>query len=104
MQLESFSRDNCGVAVCGSSFNKYQLNILLEHCQPKEIIICFDKEEKKGEDKYFYKLYNLCKKYSNYCNFSFIYDMKNLLNLKDSPTDKGEEIFEQLLKERVIVK
>ena len=34
----------------------------------------------------------------------FIYDMKNLLNLKDSPTDKGEEIFEQLLKERVIVK
>lgn len=104
MKLESFSRDNCGVAVCGSSFNKYQLNILLEHCQPKEIIICFDKEEKKGEDKYFYKLYNLCKKYSNYCNFSFIYDMKNLLNLKDSPTDKGEEIFEQLLKERVIVK
>ena len=104
MQLDSFSRDNCGVAVCGSNFNKYQLNILLKECQPKEIIICFDKEELKGQDKYFYKLYNLGKKYINYCNFSFVYDMNNLLNLKDSPTDKGEEVFEELLKGRVKVK
>ena len=43
MQLDSFSMDNCGVAVCGSNFNKYQLQILLRSCYPKEIIICFDK-------------------------------------------------------------
>lgn len=104
MQIESFSRPNCSVAVCGSNFNKYQLNLLLIECNPKEIVICFDKEELKGEDRYFYKLYNLGKKYSNYCNFSFIYDMKELLDLKDSPTDKGEEIFEKLIKERVIIK
>lgn len=104
MQMESFSRPNCSVAVCGSNFNKYQLNLLLMECNPKEIVICFDKEELKGEDNYFYKLYNLGKKYSNYCNFSFVYDMKDLLDLKDSPTDKGEEIFERLIKERVIIK
>lgn len=45
----------------------------------------------------------MCKKYKNYANFSFIYDKKKLLKLKDSPTDRGEEIFKKLLKERVKV-
>ena len=104
LQLESFERPNCGLAVCGSAFNKYQMNLLLKHCRPKEIIICFDNEEKPNSSNYFDKLWGIGKKYSNYCNFSFIYDRKNLTNEKDSPTDKGEEIFEELLKRRIYVK
>lgn len=104
MQLDNFSMDNCGVAVCGSNFNKYQLQILLRSCYPKEIIICFDKENNGFDDKYFNKLWNIGKKYSNYCNFSFIYDRENLLNLKDSPTDKGEVIFKKLLERRTRIK
>ena len=77
---------------------------ILKTAAPKEIIICLDKEELPKEDKYFYKLLNLCKKYSKYCNFSFIYDRENLLDLKDSPTDKGEEVFKKLLEKRVVVK
>ena len=71
---------------------------------PREIVICFDKEELDGENKYFNKLYSLCKKYSNYCTISFIYDRKGLLELKNSPTDKGEEVFKELLKRRIIVR
>ena len=104
LQLENFSQPNCGVAVCGSNFNKFQLKLLLEYCHPKEVILCFDKEEKKGEDKYFMKLWNIGKKYQNYCNFSFIYDNKNLLEMKDSPSDRGENIFNQLLRKRVKIK
>lgn len=104
LQLESFSIPNCGAAVCGSSFNKYQLNILLKECHPLEIIICFDNEEKKGKEDYFFKLYNICKKYNNYCNFSFIYDREGLTKLKDSPTDCGEETFLKLIERRVKVK
>ena len=96
LQCESFSQSNCAVAVCGSNFNKFQLNLLLKECNPKEIIICFDKEENKGEEKYFNKLWNLCKKYINYCNFSFIYDREELLDMKDSPSDKGEKVFNKL--------
>ena len=103
MQMDSFNMPNCSAAVCGSNFNKYQLNILMKTCTPHEIIICFDKEELPGEDKYFNKLYGICKKYEQYCNFSFIYDREGLLGLKDSPTDKGEEIFNKLLKRRVKV-
>ncbi len=104
LQMESFSIPNCAVAVCGSNFNKYSLNILLKECHPKEIIICFDNEELEGEDKYFNKLWNICQKYNNYCNFSFIYDREGLLQEKDSPSDRGEEIFRRLISRRVKVK
>ena len=104
LQMDSFDRLNCAAAVCGSQFNKFALKILVQNCHPNEIVICFDKEEKPGEDTYFNKLYKLCSKYKNYANFSFIYDMENLLELKDSPTDKGQAIFEELLKKRVRIK
>ena len=76
----------------------------MKTCAPHEIILCFDKEELAGEDKYFNKLWNICQKYKNYCNFSFVYDREDLLDLKDSPTDKGEETFIKLIGKRVIVK
>lgn len=104
LQFESFSLDNCAVATCGSNFNKFQLNLLLKYCYPEEIVICFDKEEKDNSHRYFNKLFSLCKRYNNYCNFSFIYDTENLLDLKDSPSDKGEEIFIKLLNSRRYVR
>ena len=104
LQFESFGMPHCAVAVCGSQFNKYQLNILLKECAPNEVVICFDKEEIEGETKYFDKLYALCKKYIQYCQFSFLYDRLGLLDMKDSPSDKGEEIFKKLLEKRVKVK
>lgn len=104
LQMDSFDRLNCAAAVCGSQFNKFALKILIQNCHPNEVVICFDKEELPGQDIYFNKLYNLCSKYKNYANFSFIYDMENLLDLKDSPTDKGQEIFEKLLRKRVRIK
>lgn len=104
LQMESFNIINCSAAVCGSNLNKFQMKILMKYCSPKEIVICFDKEEKEQETTYFNKLYKICQKYLNYCNFSFIYDREDLLKLKDSPTDKGEEIFKKLLERRVKVK
>ena len=35
LQMEGFKIPNCSVAVCGSNFNKYQLNILLKTCHCK---------------------------------------------------------------------
>jgi hypothetical protein len=104
LQLDSFERPNCGLAVCGSAFNKYQMNLLLKYCRPKEIVICFDNEEQPNSSNYFDKLWGIGKKYSNYCNFSFIYDRNNITEKKDSPTDKGEAIFEELLQRRIYVK
>ena len=104
MQCESFSGPNCSVAVCGSQFNKYQLNLLLRTCNPNEIVLCFDSEEVGEETKYFDKLWAICQKYKNYTNFSFVYDRLKQLNLKDSPSDHGEEMFKKLLEKRTKVR
>ena len=105
---ESYFERNIAAAVCGSNFNKVQLDILLKETSPKEIIICFDKEYNSAAsqegDKYFKKLWDLSTKYRHYCNISFVFDRENLLSLKDSPIDKGKEVFEKLLNKRIYSK
>ena len=104
LQMEGWDLANCAAAVCGSQFNKHALKLLMQTARPREVVICFDKEEKPGSEDYFYKLWNIGKKYSTYCDFSFIYDRENLLELKDSPTDRGADTFWKLYKKRVRVK
>lgn len=104
LQAEQFCLPTCNIAVCGSNLNKFQVDLLMRYCAPQEIIICFDREEKSGEDKYFQKLWKMCMKYSSYCNMSFVYDREGITELKDSPTDRGEKTFTKLLEERVRVK
>ena len=98
---------NYSVASCGSSINKFQINLLLK-LGVREIIVAFDKEyittDSEEAKKYFDKLYNLCNKYKDLCNISFIYDMDNLLDLKDSPIDKGAEVFNKLMAKRIYVR
>ena len=104
LQMESWDFANCAAAVCGSQFNKHALKLLMQTARPREVVICFDKEEKRGSEDYFNKLYSIGKKYLTYCDFSFIYDRENLLEMKDSPTDKGADIFWRLYKRRVRIK
>lgn len=105
MMYDSYYQDNLSAAVCGSSFNKVQLDILMRHCGPKEIVICFDNDHPNLNNteglQYFNKLWELGKKYAQYVNISFIFDRDNLLDLKDSPIDKGKDIFEQLVNKRI---
>lgn len=105
LQYETmFGRENniC-VATCGSNFSPYQFQ-LLRRAGAEKIIIAFDKEGQtwKEQEQYRAKLYKICKRYSNECLMGFITDTKNLLELKDSPTDKGKEIFKRLYKEGVV--
>ncbi len=99
------SDNNNSLAVCGSNFNKLQLQLLIKNFHLNEIIIAFDKEfttyPSPKSESYFNKLRTLCLKYNKYCNFSFIFDTKSLLKEKDSPVDRGRYIYEQLLINRI---
>lgn len=96
-----FGQDNnvC-VASCGSSIHQYQIDLLIKS-GAERIIIAYDKEGEtnKEKEKYFNKLKSFCERYKNICNMGFIYDTKNLLELKQSPFDRGKDIFKQLYKE-----
>lgn len=101
LQFETFygrARNVC-VAVCGSNFSQYQFE-LVRKAGAERVIIAFDKEGKTWDKQCSYqeKLKHICLKYSNYCQMGYIWDTKKLLDLKDSPTDKGREVFEQLYK------
>ena len=92
------------VAVCGSSLISYQVDLLLS-LGVKEIIIAFDKQFQKSGDEEFKrwtkKLTDIHKKYSSKVQISFMFDKWDLLDYKDSPIDKGEEVFMTLYKSRI---
>lgn len=109
LQCETmFGSDNICVAACGSAINKGQINILIKNFDLDEIILAFDKEYVEFSSiegrRYLNKLESMCKKYINYCNFSFIYDKNNLLKEKESPFDRGKEIFLQLYNNRIQIR
>lgn len=90
--------NNIAVATCGSTFHRYQLGLLTE-AGAERVIIAFDKEGEnwREKEKYYNKLKRICEKLKQYCQIGFVWDSQKLLGLKDSPIDKGKEIFGQLL-------
>ena len=100
------SENDISVACCGSSFSTYQMNLLLE-LGVDEVIIAFDKQFQEIGDQewtqWTKKLKDLHKKYNSLVHITFMFDKKNLLGYKDSPIDKGPDIFMQLFKERIIL-
>ena len=102
-----YGEDSCAVAVCGSSINKNQMG-LLKKMGVNEVILAFDKEydncySLKGK-KYRQKIIDMGKKYLYCANFSYIFDEKNFLREKDSPTDQGKEIFNKLYERRIKIR
>ena len=102
-----FGRDaDISVAVCGSNLINYQVQLLLS-LGVEEICIAFDKQfQEIGDDewkRWTKKLKELNRKYSPLVQISFLFDKMNLLGYKDSPIDRGPEIFMQLFKERIVL-
>lgn len=96
--------NDISVAVCGSSLVNYQVDLLLS-LQVQEIIIAFDRQyEEVGDEswkKWADKLSKIDKKYGNKIQINYILDKEHLLDFKDSPIDKGPEVFLKLLDARV---
>ena len=99
---------NISLASCGSNLNINQVQLLVKEFGVNNIILAYDKEfenfNSKKSDIYFNKLKGICEKYKNYCNFYFLFDFDNLLEEKDSPIDKGKEVFEKLLQNKVRIR
>lgn len=91
-------QDNTSLALLGHSISDRQAEIL-SSLNLNEVVIAFDKDISKDEIEYnCYKLIDFgCRK------VSYIYDTDNLLDSKDSPTDKGNKIYMELFDNRVLV-
>lgn len=100
------NKNNITVAVCGSKLHRQQAKMLLD-LGVEEIIIALDKQYKDFKDTeandWFNKTMRNIEELLDHVKVSIIWDFKNLLKYKDSPTDLGAEIFNKLLKDRVTI-
>lgn len=108
LQLDTFLPSlSIGVCLSGSSLTPYQIEIL-KTLDIDEVIVGLDKEydEIGSQEEKFYaqKIQAVFgDKLIPYFKVSVLWDQKNLLDKKDSPTDKGIEVFDQLLKTRIFL-
>ena len=102
-----FGEENdVSVATCGNNLLNYQVQLLLS-LGVEEIIVAYDKQFKEEGDIEWVRLKNnltnIHLKYGSYAQISYLFDRENLLDYKDSPIDKGKDIFLKLFNERVII-
>ena len=108
-----FGNKSCTVATCGFNISDWQIKTLLQ-LGIEDVYIAFDKDfdvTKREEYKkvpetwrdfnhYRERLKNLCERFTPYCNTYVILDKQNLLKIKDSPFDRGKEVFNELMAKR----
>lgn len=104
MQLDSIQDMNNSVAVCGSNISCEHIKMLLL-LGVEEIIFGFDKqyEDEKEELLWKCKVIKLAQKIPKDIKVSVIWDSleEGLLEYKDSPTDKGKNVFLKLFNDRI---
>lgn len=106
MQCESFyPNDNFSVALCGTNLTSIQRDIILYDLNVDEIIIGLDKQyqdlDSEEHERYVAKVKKIAEKFVNYIDVYIIYCTDDKLDYKDSPTDKGKEVLESLMKEKI---
>ena len=109
MQADSFDVPNICVAMFGMNFSIQKLKLLLNLGVEKFIIALdrqYDVMRGKEWEKYkvkVNKIINIIRPYAKEIDIIYDNDMERLLDYKDSPTDKGENIFMQLFNEREVL-
>jgi DNA primase len=91
LQLDSMGVNNC-VGVSKKVISPYQVMQLLKLGKP--IVIMFDKDVTLEE------ILNECAKFKGLIDVYYAIDENNLLSGKESPTDRGSDIFNRLLENK----
>ena len=109
MQADSFSRPNICVAMFGMNFSIQKLKLLLTFGVERYIIALdrqYDVMRGREWEKYkskVNKIIDIIRPYAKEISIMYDNDTERLLDYKDSPTDKGEEVFMKLYNEREIL-
>jgi DNA primase len=87
--------DPTGLALQGHSLSEEQIRIILS-LNINEIIIAMDKDIPIEEVR------SICEKFYRIRHVSYIYDRWDILDIKDSPADCGNKIYNFLFKHRIV--
>lgn len=110
-----YGEESITVATCGFNISNWHKEMLLK-LGVEEVILAFDKDfdpnefiEVENKNDLKYKKYMMfCDRLTKFsdsfgkkCEVSVLWDEYNLLQLKDSPFDRGKKTFETLYKKRI---
>ena len=106
LQSHSYLGDkDFSCATCGSNITSRQIDLMLHYLDVEELILGYDKEfhapESWEANIYRNKLLKKIAPIIPYIKVSVLWDKNGLLGYKDSPTDKGKDVLEQMLDERI---
>lgn len=100
MQMESILEQNNAVAMFGCNLSKMQLQQLIE-LEVERYVVCLDKwgseEDKARWRKDVDKIVKMCKPYGEVV----VVEDYGELDYKDSPSDKGKEVWEKIWQELI---
>jgi len=89
--------NNFSVATCGNKVSNEQIQ-LLQDLGIKQVILAFDKDYNNSAERMKVQEHydNIAKRLSVYFNTYVMLDYGDLLGYKDSPIDKGAQVFKEL--------
>jgi len=111
---EFYKDDAFVIATCGFNISNWQRDTLL-NLGIEEVMLGFDKDFNENDfadtnendieyqkyQRYIKRIYSIAHKFSAYCRTYVIWDCMDLLGYKDSPFDKGKEVLETLMKNKI---
>ena len=101
-----YGEESIIVACCGSSITHTQQKIITD-LKVRDVYYAPDRDYHKSDsfeaEAWFNAQIKKLKDLVRFCNVYLIADTKDRLEYKQSPTDRGKEIFEQLLEERILI-
>ncbi len=111
-----YGEDAFVVATCGFNISNWHRDMLL-NLGVEEVMLGFDKDflpsefinanendlEYKKFNRFVKRLYSLAYKFAPYCRTYILWDDIDLLERKDSPFDRGKEVLEKIMKNKIEV-
>ena len=111
LQLDSMYPQNNAVGMFGMNLGKQRRDMILE-LGVSEVVIGIDKDyiehgymtdSQTPFTSYLHNVNKIANLFHGYCKVTVLYDKDDELGYKDSPTDKGREIYEKLYHSRMKV-
>ena len=99
-----YDKNNISVAVYGQKISRKHIKLLID-AGVSNVVLAFDADYKTIQEaqQKFEEYKRIAKPLTTYFTVSIIMDFKGRLDYKDAPIDKGEKIFNELMKERIYI-
>lgn len=106
LQLDSIYPQNTGVGMFGMNLGKQRRDMILK-MGVSEVIIGIDKDYEERDSKehqaYIQNVKRIARLFKGYAKCSVLYDTDDSLGYKESPTDRGREVYEKLFQSRKVI-